>query len=615
MGHAGIDGFLHGYSANAYRFMGAHLEKKYGESGVQFRVYAPNALCVELIGECNDWQGQPMERDERGVYHLFIAKAWEGMMYKYRVHQKDGKVLDRSDPFGFCTELRPASASIVADLDRFSFDDRAWMDDRNVGYRQPVNIYELHFGSWRKKPLEDREQGDQEGWYSYVELCDELIGYLQENHFTHVELLPLSEHPFDGSWGYQVSGYFSVTSRYGRPEELQYFVDQCHQHQIGVIMDFVPVHFVVNDFALWHFDGTPLYEYEFDDVAYSEWGTCNFNFFQPMVHSFLMSAANFWLDVFHVDGLRMDAINHAIYWQGNSSRGTNIGAVEFLQKMNARLHQLHQGIMLIAEDSSNFLKVTAPVAYDGLGFDYKWDLGWMNDTLSYFSLPPSQRPGRHHQLTFSMSYFYNELFLLPLSHDEVVHGKKSIVDKMYGAYEEKFAQCRTLYTYLFTHPGKKLNFMGNELGHFREWDENQELDWNLLRYPMHDSFREYFKALARLYQTEPALYQEEYHPDSFQWLDADNSAQCVYTYLRKAGDQELLVVINGSDCHYPKFRVGLEMPVEAVELLNSDAFCYSGGGHVNEGTLHSRRIPNKKWPYSLEIDLAAYGSGIFRLNR
>ena len=423
--------FFVGECFDAYRILGAHpAQGPHGEEGWRFNVWAPGATAVEICGGFDGWgPGVPMEKANTGLWSGFIAGLAEGDLYKYRVHGADGSVVLHSDPYAFSTELRPGTASRLARLD-FRFDDSAWMERRDKCRNLPLNIYELHAGSWKQKPNATKPDGS-DGWYDYEELARELIPWLLDHHFTHVELLPLAEHPFDGSWGYQTTGYFSVTSRYGSPAQFASFVNACHRMGIGVIMDFVPVHFAANADALARFDGTYLYEYD-SDVGHSEWGTCNFNYYRGEIRSFLNSAAALWMDVYHCDGIRMDAISRAIYWQGDPKRGVNEGALNFLRGLNHGLNERWPTGIYTAEDSTNFLKVTAPTRYDGIGFDYKWDMGWMHDTLDYFATPFGERPDAYHKLTFSMQYFYNELYLLALSHDEVVHGKKTIIDKLWG---------------------------------------------------------------------------------------------------------------------------------------------------------------------------------------
>ena len=485
------------------------------------------------------------------------------------------------------------------------------MERRDKCRNLPLNIYELHAGSWKQKPNATKPDGS-DGWYDYEELARELIPWLLDHHFTHVELLPLAEHPFDGSWGYQTTGYFSVTSRYGSPAQFASFVNACHRMGIGVIMDFVPVHFAANADALARFDGTYLYEYD-SDVGHSEWGTCNFNYYRGEIRSFLNSAAALWMDVYHCDGIRMDAISRALYWQGDPNRGVNEGAVTFLRNLNHGLNERWPTGIYTAEDSTNFLKVTAPTRYDGIGFDYKWDMGWMHDTLDYFATPFGERPDAYHKLTFSMQYFYNELYLLALSHDEVVHGKKTIIDKLWGTYEEKCAQLRTLYFYMYTHPGKKLNFMGNELGHFREWDEKKELDWGLMKYPFHDSFQKYFAELGRLYATEPALYDGEYNPNCFEWIACESRDEGVYAWLRKGAGQTILCVMNTQNTAHKKFPLYFQYPCAADELLNSEAACWNGADRSRTRHLHTTDGGVYGRDYTLSVDLPAMGSRMYRI--
>ena len=601
-----LDEFFRGESFDAHRFFGAHPGEEEGAAGFFFRVFAPGAELVEVIGDWNGWQGQPMERDSGGVWSCFAPGAEPGQLYKFRVSQKDGRVLDKADPYAFSAELRPRTASRLTGGAAFRFSDGEWMHRRELNYNRPMSIYELHLGSWKRKP--------DGGWYRYEELAELLPPYLAEHGFTHVELLPVMEHPLDASWGYQVSGYFCATSRYGQPEGLKRLVNALHLAGIGVIFDFVPAHFAVNDYALACYDGTRLYEYPDGDVTYSEWGSCSFNFYRGEVRSFLQSSAAYWLGEFHGDGLRVDAVPNMLYWQGRPERGVNSGAVDFLKGMNGGLKKLFGQVLLIAEDSSNFPKVTAPVKYGGLGFDYKWDMGWMHDTLEFLALPFARRGEQYHRLTFSMDYFYNELYLLPFSHDEVVHGKKTILDKLYGSYEEKFAQCRALYAYMFTHPGKKLNFMGNELAHFREWDENRELDWNLLQYPAHDSFHRYFAALGRLYAASPALYEGEYDSACFAWLPVspEGENEGVYAYRRSAGGQTVDVVVNFSPHPLEGALLGCGEQVLLRELLNSDEKRWGGGGVGNPAPLAAFPIPCGGEPASVRVRLAPFSAAVFR---
>lgn len=598
--------FYTGKMFDAYEYFGAHPIK---EGGYRFRVYAPNAKAVEVIGEFNDWGTFPcfMKEDgESGVYESEVVHAKEGMMYKYRIHQKDGRKVDRADPYGFQMELRPNTASILTDLEQFHFQDEAWISHRREQekyYNKPLNIYEMHMGSWKRK-----EDGS---WYSYDELGELLIPYLKENHYTHVEFLPLAEHPFDGSWGYQVSAFYSATSRYGTPIQLMKLIDALHQNEIGVIFDFVPVHFAMDDFALSHFDGTALYEYPDLDSGMSEWGSYNFNYYRGEVCTLIQSSADYWLTKFHVDGLRMDAISNALYWQGDQKRGINNGAVRFLQKMNEGLKKRHPDVLLIAEDSTNFPKVTAPVAYGGLGFDYKWDMGWMNDTLKFFEMEPQERKASIKQLYFSMSYFQNELYLLALSHDEVVHGKKTILDKMWGEYEEKFAQCKTLYFYMYTHPGKKLDFMGNEFGQFREWDESKEQDFLLLQFPLHKQLLEFRRELHKLYLEEEVLHQEEYDRNHFTFVPVQDKNGCVLAYQRTVLGRCLLMLLNLSPIRYERLCVVENRQSKWREIFNTDCIEYGGEGICNQEEIIGKKGKGLKEEYECYVRLAPFGSALF----
>ena len=584
-----------------YRHLGAHPCK----GGWSFRIWAPGALDVQLEGDFNGWQGAPMTRDNAGVWSC-TAKAKEGQLYKFRVLGPDGSWVEHSDPCALAAELRPGTASRLFDLSRLEaqFTDGVWMAGQDKHYDRPMNIYEMHAGSWKRKP--------DGSWYDYEELAQELIPWLVEHQYTHVELLPLAEHPFDGSWGYQNTGYFAPTSRYGTPVQFARFVNACHLAGIGVLMDFVPVHFAKNADGLARLDGTFLYEYD-SDVGQSEWGTCNFNFYRGEVRSFLNSAAAIWLDLYHCDGIRMDAISRALYWLGDPSRGVNQGAVQFLQNMNQGLHQRFPSAILTAEDSTNFLKVTAPVEYDGLGFDYKWDMGWMHDTLDFFATPFDQRRDAYHKLTFSMSYFFNELYLLSLSHDEMVHGKKTVIDKLWGTYEEKFAQARLLYFYMLTHPGKKLNFMGSELAHFREWDEERELDWMLLRYPLHDAFHKYIAALNGLYHAEPALYEGEYNAACFEWVACQSRDEGIYAYLRKGRGGPLLAVMNTQPKAYLKYPLYLTEGCTARMLFSTDL--QQWGGATKAPSQPQATLPSGVFGrnHTLYVDLPPLSGALYRL--
>lgn len=563
-----INRFYRGEVFEAYEYYGAHLSK----NGTVFRTYAPNALKVSLIGDFTGWDEEiPMQpvRDGRS-YEIEVPEAEEGMRYKYRIYDRSGKFIDHCDPYGFGMELRPGTCSVIRSIEGFEFGDADWLEKRTDCRDKPMNIYEVHLGSWRRKSDED-----EEGWYSYSEIADMLIDYVCSSNYNYIELMPLSEHPCDESWGYQSTGFFAPTARYGTPQQLMEFVDKCHRRNIGVIIDFVPVHFAVDHYALTEYDGTKLYEHPTDDIGYNEWGSRNFIHSKGEVQSFLQSAANYWLSVYHFDGLRMDAIRNMIYWNGEEGRGENLKAIGFLRSMNSGLKARHPSAILAAEDSSSYPKITAPVFDGGLGFDYKWDLGWMHDTLEYFQSAPIYRTRDYHKLTFSMLYFYNEKFILPLSHDEVVHGKATIAQKMNGQYPEKFPQARALYMYMIAHPGKKLNFMGSEFAQLREWDCKRQQDWDMLKYPLHDSFREYIIELNRIYLKYNALHYD-YDPTNFAWEDCNSTERCVYAIRRKSADGDILAVLNLSDWYQADYCVNIGSDLEVELLLDSDSQKYSG---------------------------------------
>lgn len=566
-------GFYTGKIFDAYRFLGAHTEEK----GVTFRTFAPAAVRISLIGEFTGWNEWSMNRIQDGnFWECYAENAKPGQMYKYRIYKRDGSYIDHCDPYGFGMELRPNTASVIRDLSSYTFRDEAWMKNRTVCKNQPLNIFELHFGSF-KKPSEKADD-----WYSYTELADILIPYLKEYGYNYIEIMPLSEHPCDESWGYQNTGFFSPTARYGTAAELMEFIDICHQNEIGVIMDFVPVHFAVDGYALANYDGTPLYEYPNSDVGISEWGSCNFMHSRGEVRSFLQSAANYWLSEYHADGIRMDAISRMIYWQGDPARGVNNNAVAFIREMNRGLKEMHPAAILTAEDSTSYPGVTRPAQEGGLGFDYKWDMGWMNDTLDYFRTASEYRSRDYHKLTFSMMYYYNDAYILPLSHDETVHGKATILQKMNGVYEEKFPQARSLYMYMYAHPGKKLNFMGNELGQLREWDEKREQDWAILKYPLHDAFHRFMKDLNQIYLSHPALSEKDYENSGFRWIDCHQEARCIYALERVCGSERIAAIFNFSDRTQKDYSFSLENADTLKLLIASDMDIYAGGKHYEE---------------------------------
>lgn len=567
--------FYMGESFDAYEYFGAHLEN----GGVVFRTYAPNAGKVAVVGEFSGWQEMPMEQlYQSGVWNAFSPDAKPGQMYKYVIYGQNGRA-EHCDPYGFEMELRPGACSVIRGVPKYHFTDEVWRKQRTRCYDRPLNIYELHFGSWKRK---------NGTWANYREMAEALIPYLRENGYTHVEFLPLSEHPFDGSWGYQNTGFFAPTSRYGTATQLMELIDQLHRAGIGAILDFVPVHFAVDGYGLREYDGTHLYEYPHRDVGESEWGSLNFNHSRREVACFLQSAANYWLKEYHFDGLRIDAVSRLLYWQGDPGRGENQCAIQFLKNMNAGLHRLHPTAMLIAEDSTAYPGVTKPVAEGGLDFDYKWDLGWMHDTLQYLRCHPYDRAKLSEKITFSIFYAYQERYILPFSHDEVVHGKKTILDKLHGNYGEKFAQARLLYLYMMTHPGKKLNFMGNELGMFREWDEARELDWDLERIDTHASFHRYIKELNRLYLRQGALWEMDHTYDGFKWVACQCDNPCVFAYTRSGNGKRMLAVFNFSD---KETVIAPKCEGDWRLVMNTDWACF-GGATVQDGeTARIKTVP------------------------
>ncbi len=591
-------GFYTGKIFNAYQYLGAHADPA---EGVFFRTFAPGAANISLIGEFTGWKEWGMNRTHDGnFWECHVKNAKPGQMYKYRIYRQDGCFTDHCDPYGFGMELRPNTASIIRDLSAYTFQDEKWMQKRTDCKEQPLNIYELHFGSFRKP------SGKADDWYSYTQMAGILIPYLKEYGYNYIEIMPLSEHPCDESWGYQNTGFFSPTSRYGTAAELMEFVDICHQNDIGVIMDFVPVHFAVDGYALANYDGTPLYEYPHSDVGISEWGSCNFMHSRGEVRSFLQSAANYWLREYHADGLRMDAISRIIYWQGDPARGVNNNAVAFIRDMNQGLKELQTTAMLSAEDSTSYPGVTRSARDGGLGFDYKWDMGWMNDTLDYFRMGAEYRSRDYHKLTFSMMYYYNDTYLLPFSHDETVHGKATILQKMNGEYEDKFPQARSLYMYMYAHPGKKLNFMGNEIGQLREWDEKRGQDWDILKYPLHDAFHHFMKDLNRLYLAHPALYEQDYSRDGFAWIDCRQEARCVYTFERMCGSERIAAVFNFSDKVQEDYSFTVDGAQELELLIASDMEQYGGSTRYENTRLALDR-------HAATVTLTPYSGRYYRI--
>ena len=599
-----------GHCLEAYKVYGAHRVCQNGVWGVRFTVYAPSARCVKVVGDFNNWFGDfhVMQRiNDKGDWSLFIEHVQEWALYKYRIETPDGEWVEKSDPVGFYHELRPKTASIVTDLDKYTWQDDTWMQTRKKDYNAPMSIYEVHLGSWRRN--------DQQEWQGLKEWTQQLIPYVLDNGFTHIELLPMTEHPFDGSWGYQTTGYYAVTSRYGNPYEIMEFIDLCHQNGLGVILDVVMVHFVKDKHGLALFDGTPLYEYRFEGDAQNDWGTLNFDLWKEEVRSFLMSSLALWCEKYHIDGLRFDAVSNLIYWQGNKNRGLNNGAMDFVKRTNYYLSQAYPDVYLIAEDSSDYQGVTKSTLDGGLGFDYKWDLGWMNDTLKYYKLDPIYRQYHHNLINFSMFYFYFERFMLPFSHDEVVHMKGSIINKLWGNYEQKFSQARNLMGYMFAHPGKKLNFMGNEIGSFDEWKEYENIAFDILKYPAHSAFLRYFKDLNEIYKHHPSLYQMDYDYNSFRWIDADNAQQSIFSFVREVGDDVIVCVLNMTPTSYEAYKIGVPYLGTYTEILNSEKDIYHGYNMCNFKPLETIDEPLHGFEQCIDIRIAPFACIYFTVEK
>ncbi|MGV3087641.1 1,4-alpha-glucan branching protein GlgB [Streptococcus suis] len=561
-----------GEHTTLYEKMGAHIIKERNKIlGTQFRVYAPNAREIFLVGDFNNWdRSHPMNREIDGVFELYVPDLKSLEDYKYLIISHDGREIYKADPYAFFSQVRPNTASTTYNS-RYKFKDDIWMYDR-VSYdfkEEPVSIYEVHLGSWKQKVVNQNQAGAPlESFYSYKEITPLLIDYVKENKFTHIELMPITEHPLDASWGYQVTGYYSPTSRYGKPDELKYLVDQCHQAGIGVILDWVPLHFCKDAHGLYQFDGSWLYEYFHEnDRENRQWGTANFDLGKGITRSFLLSNLKYWLDNFHFDGIRVDALSYLLYWRGETEEDKiNHAAIDFIKRVNAMVHTDYKGVLMIAEDSSSYPKVTHALEDGGIGFDLKWDLGWMNDTLKFVERPSVYRKYHSKEITFGMYYNQNEHYLLPLSHDEVVHGKHSIINKMNGDFEDKFHLARVYYSFYYAHPGKKLLFMGNEWGHIREWHEYTEMDWGLRLYPNHESFYQMMKTLSNFYRDNDAFwkYDHQAYDKGFDWITIDEEAS-VYAFVRKSDDQEILTVHNFNDQEV--FDVHLALPTDSEYKL------------------------------------------------
>ncbi|MEW4284509.1 1,4-alpha-glucan branching enzyme [Priestia koreensis] len=607
--------FHEGNLFKSHELFGAHLVEQNGQQGVRFSVWAPSAQKVAVVGDFNNWSGAGYEFEkinEQGIWSLFVAGLSAGTMYKYEIHSSNGKIILKADPYAFFSELRPNTASVVADLSGYKWNDQSWFRKKKVKstFEKPLSIYELHMGSWRKHK--------DDTLYSYVEMAEELIPYLVEHQFSHVELLPVIEHPYDRSWGYQGTGYFSPTSRYGSPKDFMYFIDQCHQHSIGVILDWVPGHFCKDEHGLYMFDGLPTYEYARDrDRENYVWGTANFDLGKPEVQSFLISNAVFWLEYYHVDGFRVDAVANMLYWNNSNELVGNEYAAQFLRKLNDTVHAHEPTALMIAEDSTDWPDVTGPTAEGGLGFSYKWNMGWMNDVLSYMEANVDEREHLHHKITFSLLYAFNEKFILPFSHDEVVHGKRSLLNKMPGDYWRKFAQLRLLYGFFFSHPGKKLLFMGGEFGQFDEWKDLEQLDWLLLDFDMHAKMNIYFKELMKIYNRSKPLFEVDYSPEGFEWIDVNNRAQKIFSFIRKGQnpDDVYVIICNFSEHVHHDYKVGVPLPTSYIEVLNSDDSSYGGSGITNKKELKFHEESYHGKPYHIELNIPAFGINILRAKK
>lgn len=606
----------------SFEKLGAHMVINNGVTGVLFAVWAPNARSVSVIGSFNDWDRRfHMMRmlGDSGVWELFIPGLAQGVGYKYQIRTLDNYLLDKADPYGFYSELSPHTASIVYDIDKYVWHDQPWMQKRSKSQTlsAPMSVYEVHLGSWARSPYHpDR-------FLSYRDLAHQLVDYVKRMGYTHIELMPVQEHPFYGSWGYQVVGHYAPSSRYGKPDDFMYFVDYCHQHGIGVILDWVAAHFPKDGHGLAFFDGTHLYEHEDPRMRdHKDWNTFVYNYGRYEVKNFLISNALFWLDKYHIDGLRMDAVASMLYldysrkageWVPNKYGGReNLDAIAFLQELNARVHEFYPGVVTIAEESTAWPKVSGPSYLGGLGFDYKWNMGWMNDMLRYMSMDPIFRKYHQQTLAFSIWYAWSENFMLPLSHDEVVHGKYSLINKMPGSDDIKFANLRLLFGFMFAHPGKKLLFMGDDFAQGREWNHDQSLDWHLLQYESHKKLNDYVRDLNHFYQAHPAMYEFDATSQGFAWVDFRDADHSVIAFWRKGKEEDLLVVFNFTPVVWNDYCLGVERGGRYLELLNSDASVYGGSDVGNMGEVMAHEEPWHDKPCHMRITLPPLGMLILK---
>ncbi len=606
-----------------YQKMGAHLADNEGVQGVHFCVWAPNAIRVSITGEFNRWDGRchPMEqRGHTGIWELFIPDLQQGDLYKFEIKGHNDFLAEKADPYGFAAEVRPQTSSMVWNTHNYEWEDGEWMQQRQKRdwHKSPINVYEVHLGSWK------RNGPNEHDWLSYRELADELIPYVLEMGFTHIELLPISEHPFDGSWGYQTIGYYAPTSRFGSPDDFKYFVDQCHRHEVGVLIDWVPAHFPKDGHGLAYFDGTHLYEHSDPRQGeHRDWGTLIFNYGRNEVRSFLLSNAVFWADTYHIDGLRVDAVASMLYldysreegeWIPNEFGGNeNLAAVSFLKKFNEVIHAEYPGFITFAEESTAWPMVSRPTYIGGLGFDFKWNMGWMHDTLQYICKDPIHRKYHHGELTFSLLYAFTENFILPFSHDEVVHGKNAMLSKMPGDLWQKFANLRALYTYMFTHPGKNLLFMGCEFGQWKEWDYRESLEWGLLEHDSHRGLQRIVRELNEMVASEKALHQEDFIWEGFEWIENHDSEQSTIAYIRWSTDrkQHIICAINFTPVPREGLRIGVPEMKEYHELLNSDNGHYGGSNVRNDIPIHAEAFAWQTQPYSIVCTLPPLGAVVF----